>query len=367
MTRRSRPLLPSVLLLATAAAALAAAPAGAGAVPFDSDRWTFDAEDAEVEEFLGRRSLRLKGGLAWVDGEPFVDGEVEFDIAFERQRGYHGAVWRLQDAGNYEHFYLRPHQSGNPDANQYTPVFHGSSGWQLYHGPAYGTPLDYRFGAWQHVKIVFAGSRAEVYVDSGEPVLFVPELKREARSGKVGLSAGGPFAVHFSNFSYRPVEGAILKGGPPPPEPVPGLVRRWQVSSVFDGSRLADVTELEGFGSDLTWTPLDAESTGITNLARLAPMTREARTVFARVTLLAVRAETRKVRFGYSDEVQVYLNGRLLYGGQRRYRSRDYRYLGTIGLFDELYLPLEEGENDLRFAVSEAFGGWGIVAAIESP
>ena len=32
------------------------------------------------------------------------------------------AIWRVQDAKNYEEFYLRPHQSGNPDA---TPVHPG--------------------------------------------------------------------------------------------------------------------------------------------------------------------------------------------------------------------------------------------------
>ena len=42
----------------------------------------------------------------------------------------------------------------------------------------------------------------------------------------------------------------------------------------------------------------------------------------------------------------------------------DFRYLGTIGLFDELYLPLKQGANDLWFAVSESFGGWGILGVI---
>lgn len=68
------------------------------------------------------------------------------------------------------------------------------------------------------------------------------------------------------------------------------------------------------------------------------------------------------VSFGYSDRVRVYLKGRPLYRGDNGYRSRDYRYLGTIGLFDELVLPLRAGRNELTFAVSESFGGWGILA-----
>ena len=46
------------------------------------------------------------------------------------------------------------------------------------------------------------------------------------------------------------------------------------------------------------------------------------------------------------------------------YRSRDFRYLGTIGLFDEISAPLRPGTNELTFAVSESFGGWGILAQI---
>ena len=45
-------------------------------------------------------------------------------------------------------------------------------------------------------------------------------------------------------------------------------------------------------------------------------------------------------------------------------RSRDYRYLGTIGLFDEVMLPLRDGDNELWLAVSESFGGWGVLARL---
>ena len=54
-----------------------------------------------------------------------------------------------------------------------------------------------------------------------------------------------------------------------------------------------------------------------------------------------------------------------IYSGSNFYRSRDYRYLGTIGWFDKVYLPLEAGENEIWFAVTEAFGGWGIQAQFD--
>ena len=54
--------------------------------------------------------------------------------------------------------------------------------------------------------------------------------------------------------------------------------------------------------------------------------------------------------------------GRALFRGDDAYRSRDYRFLGSIGWYDTLYVPLEAGDNELVVAVSEDFGGWGVQA-----
>jgi hypothetical protein len=56
------------------------------------------------------------------------------------------------------------------------------------------------------------------------------------------------------------------------------------------------------------------------------------------------------------------LCARLLYAGDNGYQTRDYRYLGTISLFDALELNLAAGDNEILFAVSESFGGWGVMA-----
>ena len=60
----------------------------------------------------------------------------------------------------------------------------------------------------------------------------------------------------------------------------------------------------------------------------------------------------------------MFLNGRPLYEGDDTYRSRDYRFLGSIGWYDALHLPLEEGANELAVVVSEDFGGWGVQARL---
>jgi hypothetical protein len=62
----------------------------------------------------------------------------------------------------------------------------------------------------------------------------------------------------------------------------------------------------------------------------------------------------------------VFLNGQPLFAGDDTYQSRDYRFLGSIGWWDSVFLPLRQGENDLVIAVSESFGGWGLQARFEN-
>jgi hypothetical protein len=88
-------------------------------------------------------------------------------------------------------------------------------------------------------------------------------------------------------------------------------------------------------------------------------------TVYVRATIRSRTAQTKALAFGFSDRAVVYANGRPLFSGDDSYRSRDYRFLGSIGWFDRVYVPLEVGENELVFAVSEDFGGWGVQARFE--
>lgn len=338
--------------------------AGSNHAPFGEADWKIDAAEHEIVDFKGRKSLKIKGGVAWLKDVQFEDGIIEFDLYSTGDRGFFGGIWRMKDRRNYEEFYIRPHQSGNPDANQYTPVFNGNPGWQLYHGPEYGAPVVYRFNRWMHIKIAFSGGQAEIYIDSEEPVLFVPELKMEVGSGSIGISAGNFSAAWFSNFRFE-TTAPVLKGKPPATKPARvNAITTWRVSDPFSEKELREKLDQNHLKSR-TWTTTNAESTGITNLARVQSVGREKNTVFASTTLTARAQEIKKLTFGYSESVKVYLNGQLLYSGTNAYRSRDYRYLGTIGLFDELYLSLKPGDNRLDIAVTETFGGWGVMATLE--
>ena len=336
-------------------------------IPFDSDRWEINAVESKTGEFFGRNGMMLRGGVAFVKDSDFTNGIIEYDVLTTGQRGFMGAVWRLQDLRNYEEFYIRPHQSGNPDANQYTPVFNGMAGWQLYHGEGYGAPLEYKFNEWMHVKIAVSGKQAEIYInDMDKPLIFVPELKHGVKSGKVGIEANRASPAYFSNFKFVNTE-PILKGKPADPKTAPeGTIMSYMVSNVFEEKSLAGKFRLtDEDKKDLSWKKLESEATGITNLARLNGIDQNNNTVFVKLSVISDKEQVKKFSFGYSDRIKVYFNEKLIYGGTNLYRSRDYRYLGTIGLFDEIYLPLTKGENFLYMAVSESFGGWGILTRFE--
>ena len=337
-------------------------------VPFDSERWEIRAAESKVIDHLGRKSLYLKSGMAALKDSQFVDGTIEFDMAFTGERGFMGAVWRMQDFENFEEFYVRPHQSGNPDANQYQPVFNGVAAWQLYNGEGYGAPSKYENNQWNHIKIVVSGKSAEIYVrDMETPALFVTEQKREIKTGRVGLNVGNFAPAYYSNFSFTPSSSVQLKGKAKAPQTPPaGTVMSWMVSNAIDAKTLDGKYQLTAVDKQkLTWKKLDCESTGLANLARLQGVGEGRNTVFARLVIQSDREQVKKIRFGFSDAVKVYFNDRLLYGGSDIYTSRDYRFLGTIGLFDELYLPLKEGDNELWMAVTENFGGWGVMAQFD--
>ena len=336
-------------------------------ISFDSERWDITAQEHRIEEYQGKTALYLKGGLALVKDAEFVDGVIEYWCAIPEARGFAGASWRVQDGLNREEFYIRAHQSGNPDANQYSPIFNGMSAWQLYYGEGYGAPVEYEFDTWFPVRIVVSGDQAEVSIgDLEKPALFIDDLKREKASGSVGLNVADFGPARFADFSYEAIDAPELKGRVERERKAPdGAVMRWQVSAAFGEKDVDEVMELAPeLTEGRTWTALETESTGLANLSRVNPVTREANTVFAKVSVVSETAQAKTIEFGYSDRLRLFVNGRLVYTGSNGYRTRDYRYLGTIGYFDAVTVPLQKGKNEVLFAVSESFGGWGVQAAI---
>lgn len=331
--------------------------------PFDSDQWEFNCQGKIIEPYKGNNSLYLQNGRAYLKDVEFLNGIIEFDILFRKERGFTGVFFRMLDQQNFEDFYFRPHQSGMPDANQYTPVFNGSSGWQLYHGKAYGNPYEYAIDEWMHIKLIVAGSKAELYIDNmEEPFMIIPKLLREPKAGTIGFNARLT-TVRFANLSIQKMDNPPLKGVFPERNEsiAPGTINNWLISETFSEKVLESIVHLsEKEKNKMEWQKLKPEPSGTINIARLRKRSPEKNTVFAKVIIDSEVEKTKILQLGYSDRVKVFCNDQLIYRGNNNYISRDFRYLGTIGYFDEIALPLKKGANEIWVAVSENFGGWGL-------
>ncbi|MEL7246772.1 MAG: hypothetical protein AAFO03_00075 [Bacteroidota bacterium] len=333
-------------------------------VPFDSPAWKIGGNFHQLTVYQGQQALTLQGAAAQLKDVQLQDGIIEWDMAFSPQRGFAGLRFRITDAANSEEFYLRPHQSGNPDANQYCPVDNGMSSWQLFHGTDYSAAIEYPFHEWFHVKLVVAGSRAEVYIkDMTKPLFHIPHLKQTPTAGGLALYASRT-PVYFANFSYTPMDSNPPELVNPPvetPSVDPNTIREWDISQAFAEKELDGLLDLEQWDTPMNWTPLQADAGGLTNIAEVTTFQREsANTVFVRYLIEATHQHTKALQLGFSDRARVFFNGQVMFSGNDSFRTRDYRYLGTIGYHDTIYLPLKKGKNELWIAVSENFGGWAV-------
>jgi hypothetical protein len=350
-------------------------------VPPDSPRWELEGQ-AKVTEHQGRKAIFLDGGAATVKGLEIRDGVVDVDVATPASRGFFGIQFRVtSDGQTAEWVYLRQHKSGYPDAMQYTPVLHTGLNWQLYNGPGFTAAIDIPKDVWFHLRLEVKGAQATLYVkDMEKPALVMADLKTGVQKGQIALAVLTG-ATYFSNFEIRPTPDVPWERHLPAVPP--GTLTRWSLSPSYD----ALARDLEGplptsEIAAIHWQDVEAEPPGIVpiNRYRESPHPRVAfqtdfskrldpqpgtKVVYARTAITSERTQVKKLLIGYSDEVSVFLNGRILYRGRSAQSFRDPGFLGIVNPEnDAVYLPLKKGKNELILAVSELGGGWGFICRL---
>jgi DNA-binding beta-propeller fold protein YncE len=326
-------------------------------IGFDSEKW--DKTHAQVVEHLGRQSLK---GIAFLPDIRLENGIIEVDIATtEKSRSYPGVLFRIQNSSTYERIYIRPHRSPYyDDALQYAPIFNGIDSWQLYNGPGKTAALDIDANQWNHLKIVVSGERAEVFWNKSEsPDLVIDKLAHGKNPGSLGLNGAMDGSAFFSNFSFQIIDTLMLSSSVPD-EPVYGAIKNWEISPPFPLLQ-ADFAEYPGATllSGITWKPVDADETGLVDISRYYPrQSHGGDCLLAKSTIIAETDTLLRVGFGYSDYITVFLNKKPMYFGNAAYRSRDKSFLGIVGYFDNLFLPLKKGPNEIVLMVGETMGGW---------
>ncbi len=328
-------------------------------IDFESDKWELQ-KGSKVETYMDKKSLV---GSAVLKDTEFENGIIEFDINFKGPRCFAGVNFRIMEEGNEESFYLRPHKNKFPDALQYTPVFNGSSAWQLYTNDGFTAYAEIPYDKWFHVKLEIKGQQARVFLHNSEtPSLIMNNLIRDAGKGGISLFAPANGLAHFANFSIK--EDNTLKFEKQPIENKPtGMFRNWEVTQAFKYSYTDIETHLSGQTfKDIKWQKVEADINGLVNVSRFIPKSpRGAKSIFAKTTIHSKEEKQMKVAFGYSDVVSIFLNREIIFAGNSVFRKRGPLFLGSVGLFDYLYLNLKKGDNELMFMVGESFGGWGFM------
>lgn len=314
----------------------------------------------------GVEVIEMQDGVVWAEFEPFRDGAVEADVFLQPGRGFTGLLFRAPDADNGELFYFRHHQKGLPDAWQYHPRYNGHQAYQIYQGQGFAGSFDTPIGRWSRVRFEVSGSAARILVD-GDEAAVMHSLQVEPMAGRFGFWAlGGERLIR--NVSYRPLragEVAYLAGrageGPEPPA-LPGTaIEVWQVTLPLTFKAAKSLVD-EDMEELRHMSPVHR---GIVDLNQVGGIHGEANSVLARVEIESPTAQIVYLDLAFSDDASVHLNGDYLFSGSDRFRSRDYRFLGTMGFHDRVTLRLNAGLNRLDVIVSEAEGGWGIGGRLE--
>jgi hypothetical protein len=349
------------------------------AVPPDSARWELEGE-ARPAEYQGRKSLFVNGGGAILKDFELRDGVIDVDVATPASRGFFGIQFRIA-GNNCEWVYLRQHKSGYPDAMQYTPVLNTGLNWQIYNGPGFTGAVDIPKDVWFHLRLEVSGAQAKLYVkDMEKPALVMDDLKSGVQKGQVALAVLTG-VTYFSNFEIRTTPDAAWERHAPAMPPA--TLTKWSLSPAYDAharnlERPLTAAEIAA----IHWQDVEAEPPGVVVLYRYreAPHPRVSfandfsrrldpqpgmKVLYARTNVDSDREQVKKLYLGYSDDVSVFLNGKILYRGRSAQNFRDPGFLGIVNPEnDALYLPLKKGKNELMLAISELGGGWGFIGRL---
>lgn len=360
-------------------------------VPFNDTFWEMSKSSKySFEDFENRKTLFLDGE-AYLADVNLSQGAIQVDIFGRTERSFAGIAFR---SGNdqEEKVYLRMHKSGQVDAVQYTPIFHGESNWQLY--PEFQSKVDFKPNDWNTLRIEFKAGNAIISVN-GKIALKVKGLKTDNTDGSVGLWS--LFGGRFSNFIIDQQVKDFKLDIDETIEEDPFVIRHWQLSksSPVEIIRSVDIaldvehnkteSDRPDFHLDnLTFRPMifyhlnRSYTQVVTEPSGLLPISKYVKKqsvgsfdrnqedyVVAKLEINTKKQETRRFSFDYSDKAIVYLNRREIFKGNNAFRSKGIQHTGHLSVdANTLYLNLREGRNVLHIVVIEKANGWGLIGKL---
>jgi len=207
--------------------------------------------------------------------------------------------------------------------------------------------------------------------DTPSPTLEVGSLEGDAMNG--GLRLQGP--ATFANLVITPdaVDGLSPEPARDPLEDDYGLIRNWRLSAFAALPNGKDPMYNEMPGASPEWKTISTERNGLANISRMygKPLPEPTRALaWLKTTITSDRKQTKKVDIGWTRELWVFVNGKLVYADRNLFESDDARKIpdGRCSLENGTFtLPLEAGENEVAVAIANNFFGWGLKVRVADP
>lgn len=340
-------------------------------IPMTADHWEIQPEKVEFGMYKNVQAMKIRenGGLAILRNVDFTNGTIEFDaeplnaVAVPFLTSY----FRFQNNQENEVFYLRIGREDNHkrnDAAQYAPVIKGVNLWDML--PHFQGPATIHNSNWNHIRLVVSGQQMRAYVnDMNMPVLEIPYLEGNAKHGAIAFEG---FAA-FANLVVKPdaVEDLPAGKGVDLTDHDANYIRQWQVTDpiVLDYGKELSPNDFPKM--DAAWNSIDAERNGLINLTRKFGVEKR-RYVWLKTNLRSAVELQRKIDFGFSDEVWVFVNRQMVYVDKNLYIQRMRKTPhGRCSIQNSSFaISLKPGDNEVLIGVANDFYGWGIIAHLDN-
>lgn len=342
-------------------------------IPLKADRWE-TRNDVRFVEHQGRESIHLKAGSRKVPSAELKDfelsdGIIEFDLSINVATSvFPGIDFRItEEMDTFERVYLRPGNTDQANSFQYHPVYLNQHPWQLY--GQHQRDLHIPNNEWFHVKIDLAGQKMACYVHGQEyPLFWTEALQSGSASGRIRFFGQGDYYVSNLKVTKREQSdfGAFRSVSTTLPE---SYLDSWRVSPALPLEKDETSASLERFRTvSGEWKTLQAEAQGLINLTRHIQKNTGHVAILAKTSIPSDEAQSRKLFLGYSDRIDLFLNGKLIFSGDNTYRAESSKMGSRVHVSnDQIDIKLEAGVNTLEAIVYERFGGWALMARLDWP
>ncbi len=165
----------------------------------------------------GIRLSKARGeGIAWLKGEEFSNGTIEFEVRGEdvKQRSFVGIAFHGANDSTFDAIYLRPFQfNATADSLRMRMIQYISLPEHTWRSLRAKSPRVYEHSiepspdpnAWVHVRVVVDGETISTFINGAREPSLVVTKRTALRTGRVGFYVADASGGDFANIRITPM------------------------------------------------------------------------------------------------------------------------------------------------------------------